>query len=81
MNLRGLHKRYARDGIYDESSDEALMAHRVKGFLRSSPVMLLTATPMQNSLAELWGLVQYVEPTARCSAILRRFAKYLRRGR
>src|SRR3989441_965351 len=59
----GLHKRYARDGIYDESSDEALMAHRVKGFLRSSPVMLLTATPMQNSLAELWGLVQYVEPT------------------
>src|SRR5256885_3764947 len=59
----GLHKRYGRDGIYDESSDEALMAHRVKGFLRSSPVMLLTATPMQNSLAELWGLVQYVEPT------------------
>ncbi|PYS19958.1 MAG: hypothetical protein DMG11_30870, partial [Acidobacteria bacterium] len=57
------HKRYGRDGIYDESSDEALMAHRVKGFLRSSPVMLLTATPMQNSLAELWGLVQYVEPT------------------
>ena len=39
------------------------MAHRVRGFLRSSPVLLLTATPMQNSLAELWGLVQYVEPT------------------
>ncbi len=28
-----------------------------------SPVLLLTATPIQNSLAELWGLVQYVEPT------------------
>ena len=39
------------------------MAHRVRGFLRSTPVLLLTATPMQNSLAELWGLVQYVEPT------------------
>jgi adenine-specific DNA-methyltransferase len=39
------------------------MAHRVRGFLRSSPVLLLTATPMQNSLVELWGLVQYVEPT------------------
>jgi adenine-specific DNA-methyltransferase len=39
------------------------MAHRVRGFLRTSPVLLLTATPMQNSLAELWGLVQYVEPT------------------
>ena len=59
----GLHKRYDRDGLYDETSDEALMAHRVRGFLRSAPVLLLTATPMQNSLAELWGLVQYVEPT------------------
>jgi hypothetical protein len=59
----GLHKRYGRDGLYDETSDDALMAHRVRGFLRSSPVLLLTATPMQNSLAELWGLVQYVEPT------------------
>jgi len=59
----GLHKRYTQDGIYEESSDEALMAHRVRGFLRSSPVLLLTATPMQNSLVELWGLVQYVEPT------------------
>src|SRR6516165_8239449 len=59
----GLHKRYDRDGLYDETSDEALMAHRVRGFLRSASVLLLTATPMQNSLAELWGLVQYVEPT------------------
>jgi superfamily II DNA or RNA helicase len=59
----GLHKRYDRDGIYDEASEEARMAHRVRGFLRSSPVLLLTATPIQNSLAELWGLVQYVEPT------------------
>src|SRR2546427_7848020 len=59
----GLHKRYGRDGIYDETSDEAVMAHRVRTFLRTSPVLLLTATPMQNSLAELWGLVQYVEPT------------------
>ena len=59
----GLHKRYGRDGIYDETSDDALMAHRVRSYLRTSPVLLLTATPMQNSLAELWGLVQYVEPT------------------
>src|SRR3954470_15283680 len=59
----GLHKRYDRDGTYDEASEEARMAHRVRGFLRTSPVLLLTATPMQNSLVELWGLVQYVEPT------------------
>jgi hypothetical protein len=59
----GIHKRYDRNGLYDESADEALMAHRVRSFLRSAPVLLLTATPMQNSLVELWGLVQYVEPT------------------
>ena len=59
----GLHKRYDRAGLYDDSSTEALMTHRVRGFLRAAPVLLLTATPMQNSLAELWGLVQYVEPT------------------
>ena len=59
----GLHKRYDRNGLYDDTADEALMAHRVRSFLRSAPVLLLTATPMQNSLAELWGLVQYVEPT------------------
>ena len=59
----GLHKRFGRDGLYDETSTEALMAHRVRGFLRSASVLLLTATPIQNSLAELWGLVRYVEPT------------------
>lgn len=71
----GLHRRYGRDGIYDESSDEALMAHRVRGLLRSTPVLLLTATPMQNSLAELWGLVQYVEPTGTLLGDLATFRK------
>ncbi len=71
----GLHKRYGRDGTYDESSDEALMAHRVRGFLRSTPVLLLTATPMQNSLAELWGLVQYVEPTGTLLGDIETFRK------
>lgn len=58
-----LHKRYGRDGLHDPTSSEALTANRVRQFLRTSPVLLLTATPIQNSLAELWGLVQYVEPT------------------
>lgn len=71
----GLHKRYSRDGLYEETSDEALMAHRVRAFLRSSPVLLLTATPMQNSLAELWGLVQYVEPTGTLLGDLATFRK------
>ena len=42
---------------------QQLDALSARSFLRTSPVLLLTATPMQNSLAELWGLVQYVEPT------------------
>ena len=71
----GLHKRYGRDGIYDETSDEALMAHRVRSFLRTSPVLLLTATPMQNSLAELWGLVSTSSQPAPCSGISRLFGR------
>lgn len=60
----GLYKRFDKHGRYKEDATQAQMAHRVRGFLRGDcPVMLLTATPIQNSLAELWGLVQYVEPT------------------
>src|SRR6202140_5255198 len=40
-----LHKRYGREGIYDEASDEALASHRVRTIQRSTPVRLLTATP------------------------------------
>lgn len=29
----------------------------------TAPVLLLTATPIQNSLTELWGLVQYIDRT------------------
>ena len=39
------------------------MAHRVRRVIGASPVLLLTATPIQNSLRELWGLVQYVDPS------------------
>jgi superfamily II DNA/RNA helicase len=59
-----IHKRYDKDGLYLPGAKEAVMAHRVReaiGF--ATPIVLLTATPIQNSLAELWGLVQYVEPT------------------
>src|SRR6266849_6377133 len=60
-----LYKRYDKEGTYEEGSKEAMTAGRVQELVRrgGTPVLLLTATPMQNSLAELWGLVQYVEPT------------------
>src|SRR4051812_24974607 len=60
-----VYKRYDKDGVYDEDSKHAQTAGRVREVVKrgGSPVLLLTATPIQNSLAELWGLVQYVEPT------------------
>jgi superfamily II DNA or RNA helicase len=68
-----IYRRFDKDGIYREDSDEARMAGRVRNFLRQSPVLLLTATPIQNSLTELWGLVQYVEPTGTLLGNLRTF--------
>jgi superfamily II DNA or RNA helicase len=68
-----IYRRYDKDGIYREDSDEARMADRVRSFLRQSPVLLLTATPIQNNLTELWGLVQYVEPTGTLLGNLRTF--------
>lgn len=61
----GIHKRYSKDGVYDQDSTQAQTAGRLREVIKrsGSPVVLLTATPIQNSLAELWGLVQYVEPT------------------
>jgi predicted nucleic acid-binding Zn-ribbon protein len=59
----GLYKRYDRYGAYLPDSEQAKTAGRVRELLLDTPVLLLTATPIQNSLAELWGLVQFVEPT------------------
>lgn len=59
----GLYKRFDKYGAYQPDSDEAKMAGRVRSLLRETPVVLLTATPIQNSLTELWGLAQFVEPT------------------
>ena len=68
-----IYRRYDKDGIYNTDSTDARMADRIRSFLRQSPVMLLTATPIQNNLTELWGLVQYVEPTGTLLGNLRTF--------
>lgn len=68
-----IYRRFDKHGIYTEDSSEARMADRVRGFLRAAPVLLLTATPIQNNLTELWGLVQYVEPTGTLLGNLRTF--------
>jgi helicase-like protein/SNF2 domain-containing protein len=60
----GIHKRFDKAGDYVEDSPHAQTAGRVRDVLQANhtPVLLLTATPMQNSLLELWALVQYVDP-------------------
>jgi Helicase conserved C-terminal domain/SNF2-related domain len=61
----GIYKRYNKKDVYDEDSSKAQTAGRLRELIRRhrAPVLLLTATPIQNTLTELWGLVQYVEPT------------------
>ncbi|HXB70922.1 MAG TPA: SNF2-related protein [Candidatus Acidoferrales bacterium] len=68
-----IYRRFDKYGNYRSDSAEAQTADRVRSFLRQSPVLLLTATPIQNNLTELWGLVQYVEPTGTLLGTLRTF--------
>jgi len=60
----GIYKRFDKFGEYDADSQEAQTAGRVREVLLAGrvPVLLLTATPIQNRLSELWGLVQFVDP-------------------
>ena len=58
-----IHRRFDRNGAYQEDSRYAQGAHRLRQIIGAAPVLLLTATPIQNSLAELWGLVQYIDRT------------------
>jgi hypothetical protein len=68
-----IYRRFDKDGNYRSDSPDAQIADRVRSFLGKSPVLLLTATPIQNNLTELWGLVQYVEPTGTLLGNLRTF--------
>jgi SNF2 family DNA or RNA helicase len=68
-----IYRRFDKEGDYLSDSPEARIADRVRSFLRNTPVLLLTATPIQNNLTELWGLIQYVEPTGTVLGNLRTF--------
>lgn len=59
----GIYRRYDLHGGLKGGSKYARTAARVKQALVGTPMLLLTATPIQNTLTEMWGLVQYVEPT------------------
>jgi hypothetical protein len=61
----GIYRRFDRNGSDRDDSPHARMASRLARAVRGSgtPILLLTATPIQNSLLELWGLVHYIDPT------------------
>ncbi len=58
-----IYKRFDREGVLRGDAVHARIAGRLSQAIAGTPVLLLTATPLQNSLTELWGLVQYVDPT------------------
>jgi hypothetical protein len=60
----GVYKRFDQLGLYHDDAPVARIAGRVLEVLQAhqTPVLLLTATPIQNTLTELWGLVQFVDP-------------------
>jgi adenine-specific DNA-methyltransferase len=60
----GLYRRFDKHGIYQDDAPAARTAGRIFEALGASgaPVLLLTATPIQNNLTELWALVKYVDP-------------------
>jgi len=71
----GLYKRFDAAGQLREDAPAARTAGRLFDFVRTgqSPVLLLTATPIQNSLSELWALIRYVDPMGTLLGDLRTF--------
>ncbi len=59
---RRFHGDDAASGQADLERGPARRAAKIRETLGRAPYLLLTATPLQNSLLELWGLVQYVDP-------------------
>ena len=62
--LSGLHQRFhKRTGAYQGNLKvgSAKRAGWLKFLLEGSPILLLTATPLQNNLFELWSLVHFLD--------------------
>jgi hypothetical protein len=71
----GLHRRFDAAGNLRDESPSARMAGRIFDLISAcrTPVLLLTATPIQNNLSELWALVRFVDPTGTLLGDLRTF--------
>jgi ERCC4-related helicase len=63
-----IYNRYSKHtGDYQKnvSKGNARRAALIRELISGFPILLLTATPLQNNLYELWGLVQYIDPDFR----------------
>ncbi len=74
-SFAGLHRRFDAAGNLRDESPSARTAGRIFDLISASrtPVLLLTATPIQNNLSELWALVRFVDPTGTLLGDLRTF--------
>jgi hypothetical protein len=62
--LGGLHQRFRKtNGLYQENLKigGARRAAWLKHLITGSPILLLTATPLQNNVFELWSLVHFID--------------------
>ncbi len=58
-----IYKRFnPKDGNYNEDSKQNLTAAHLYRLFKRTPLLLLTATPIQNDILELWGLAAYILP-------------------
>lgn len=55
---------HPRTGLYKVRSRVSATAANMFYLFKSTPLMLLTATPIQNNILELWGLSSYILPEA-----------------
>jgi adenine-specific DNA-methyltransferase len=58
--LRNVHR--SRTRLQNNPAAPKTMAHRITDSLGKAPKLLLTATPLQNSLLELFSLVSVIDP-------------------
>lgn len=52
----------SRDGQYNEDSTSSATAGHLFRLFKRTPILLLTATPIQNNILEIWGLSAYILP-------------------
>ncbi len=71
-----IHQRYnSTNGSYSHDSKKAIRAGNLRQLLIKYPVLLLTATPIQNNILELWSLASYINPKGDILGLYHHFRK------